>query len=131
MATSLERNPGVLSHDLYTGPTEQQLAMVEKLKKLQKKYAELIAANPLFDSAVHDWIGEEHDDEATMYALSEFKLELDAEVEGMTEEEKAANPDADLHKMIKLRLQIATLKQNIESSASVTGVDLERYIQAA
>lgn len=131
MAASLERYPGVLSHDFYMGPTEQQLAMVEKLKKLQEKYAELIAANPLFDSAVHEWIGQEHDDEATMYALSEFKLELDAEVEGMSPEEKEANPDADLHKMVKLRLKIATLKQNIDSSALVTGVDLERYIQAA
>lgn len=131
MARSLERNPGVLSHDLYMGPTEQQLAMLRQLKQLQREYAELITANPLFDSAVHEWVEQENDDEATLYALSEFKLELDAEVEGMTREEKEANPDADLHKMVKLRLEIATLKQNIESSAQVTGVRLERYIDAA
>lgn len=130
-AGSLERTPRVLSHDLYTGPTEQQLQMIARLEQLQGEYAELIAANPLFRAAVHTWVEQEHDDEHTLYALSEFKIELDAEVEGMTKKEREANPDADLHKMVKLRLEIATLKQNILNSALVTGVDLEPLIHDA
>ena len=130
MTTTLERNPGVLSHDLYTGPTESQLDMLDRLSKLQERYAALINANPLFTEAVHDWVEQERDDEATMGALSQFKLELDAEVEGMTDEERAINPDADLHKMVKLRLEIATLKLDIETSAQVTSLDLYRYTAA-
>ena len=130
MTTTLERNPGVLSHDLYTGPTESQLDMLDRLSKLQERYAALINANPLFTEAVHDWVEQERDDEATMSALSQFKLELDAEVEGMTDEERAINPDADLHKMVKLRLEIATLKLDIETSAQVTSLDLYRYTAA-
>ena len=130
MTTTLERNPRVLSHDLYTGPTESQLDMLDRLSKLQKRYAALINANPLFTEAVHDWVEQERDDEATMSALSQFKLELDAEVEGMTDEERAINPDADLHKMVKLRLEIATLKLDIETSAQVTSLDLYRYTAA-
>lgn len=131
MAASLERNPGVLSHDLYTGPTETQLEMIARLEKLQRKYAELCSANPMFTEATNGWVQEEHDDDATIGALIQFKLELDAEVEGMTDEEKAVNPDADLHKMVKLRLKIAVLKQDIENSSLVTSVDLDQYMPAA
>jgi hypothetical protein len=105
--------------------------MVDRLNELQREYAELIDANPLFNQAVHTWVEEEHDDSGTLNALIQFKLELDAEVEGMTPSERAGNPDADLHKMVKLRVEIATLKQDIENSSMVTGVNLDHYIQAA
>lgn len=131
MATSLERNPGVLSHDFYTGPTEAQLGMIKKLTRLQEKYADLCSANPLFTEHTKEWVGQENDDYATFGALVQFDLELDAEFEGMTPEEKESNPDADLHKMVKLRLKIAKLKLDIESSALVTGVDLGALIPTA
>lgn len=131
MAASLERQTRVLSHDFYQGPTEQQLEMIERLSELQAQYAELIAANPLFKAAVHTWVEHEHDDDGTLAALSRFKLELDEDVEGMTKAERAANPDGDLHKMVKLRLEIAILKQDIQSSAQVTGVPLQHLLPHA
>lgn len=131
MAETIKASVGVLSHDFYTGPTEQQLAMTAKLKDLQARYAELLAANPLFKAAVHNWVEAEHDDVGTFQALTRFKMELDEEIEGMSEEERAVNPDKALHKMVKLRLDIAELKIHIVASARATGIDLELLLPDA
>lgn len=131
MAEKVERTSGVLSHDFYTGPTEQQVEMISRLKELQAQYTELLAKNPLFKAAVHTWVEAEHDDDETYKALTQFKLELDAEVEGMTKKEKEDNPDADLHKMVKTRLEIAELKMKIVASERVTGISLGQLIDRA
>lgn len=131
MAEKVKRTSGVLSHDLYTGPTEQQLEMISELGRLQAEYAELLAANPLFKAAVHAWVEAEHDDDETFQALTRFKLELDEETEGMTKEERDANPDRDLHEMVKIRLKIAELKIHIAASQRATGVNLERMLTDA
>jgi len=131
MAETSKRTSGVFSHDFYTGPTEQQLEMISELGKLQAKYAELLAANPLFKAAVHTWVEAEHDDDDTFQALTQFKLELDEETEGMTKKERDENPDRDLHEMVKIRLKIAELKIHIAASQRVTGVNLERLLANA
>lgn len=133
MAEEIERSPRseVLSHDFYMGPTELQLELVAKLEKLQARYAELLAANPLFKAAVHNWVEAEHDDAGTYQALTQFKMELDDEVDGMSEEERRLNPDKDLHKMVKLRLEIAELKIHIEASFNATGLNLDQYLSYA
>jgi hypothetical protein len=131
MAGIHESVSGVLSHDFYTGPTEQQLEMVHELARLQEKYAELIGANPLFEDALHKWVEVEHDDAGTFQALLDFKAELDAETEGMTDQESRENPDRALHEMVKTRLKIAELKIHITASQRVTGVDLETLVSHA
>lgn len=131
MAQTSEKDTGVFSHDFYTGPTEQQLEMIAELADLQARYAELLAANPLFKAAVHTWVEAEHDDAGTFQALTQFKMELDEETEGMTKKERDENPDRDLHEMVKIRLKIAELKIHIAASARVTGVKLESLMSHA
>jgi phage I-like protein len=131
MAGSLERSSGVLSHDFYIAPTEQQIEMVNELEALQARYAELLAANPLFKAAVYTWIEAEHNDAETLQALTMFKFELDEEVDGMSKKERAENPDRDLHEMVKVRLKIAELKIHISASQRATGVNLETLVSHA
>lgn len=128
-----ENTPVVRSHDFYAGPTDGQREMLTHLRQLEDEYGALVANHPLFRAAMHTWVevGHEDNDQETFYALSQLKFELDKDAEGLTEEERATNPDAALRKMAELRLKIAALKLDIQSSEQVTSVTLQSLVLEA